>query len=167
MAFAFDSMTHLRPALASAATALTLALAAAVGTLASPRPAAAQDRAQTLPSIRLTAGIHKIDAEVARTPQQQQIGLMHRSSMPANSGMLFVFDEKAQRCFWMRNTLIPLQIAFIDDDGRIVNVEEMKALDESNHCAARPVRYALEMNTGWFDKRGLKAGSHIKGIPAP
>lgn len=183
MAFGFDSrmalradlapMTHaasLPPAAArprralAAAAALACAFAAA---LAAPPAATAQERAQSLPTIRLTAGIHKIDAEVARTPGQHQIGLMHRPSMPPNAGMLFVFDEKAQRCFWMRNTLIPLQIAFLDDDGTVVNVESMKALDESNHCATKPVRYALEMNAGWFDRRGIKAGAHVKGIPKP
>ena len=167
-------MTHvaessLRPVPARRARAALAVVLGAAGTLGAallaPVAVQAQERAQSLPSIRLTTGIHKIDAEVARTPEQHQIGLMHRASMPPNAGMLFVFEQKAQRCFWMRNTLIPLQIAFLDDDGTIVNVESMKALDESNHCATKPVRYALEMNAGWFDRRGIKAGAHVKGIP--
>ena len=130
-------------------------------------PAGAQDGAQKLATIRLNAGMHLITAEVAQTPAQRQIGLMHRPSMPANDGMLFVFEERGMHCFWMKNTLLPLAIAFIADDGSIVNIAEMQAGSEASHCPRQPVRYALEMNQGWFAKRGFKAGARIDGGPFP
>ena len=126
---------------------------------------AAQDAPQQLRSIPLTAGMHVIQAEVAASPQERAIGLMHRKSMPANNGMLFVFEEANPQCFWMKNTLLPLSIAFIDDAGQVVNIADMKPLDENSHCSAKPVRFALEMNQGWFAKRGIKAGSKIGGQP--
>ena len=118
-----------------------------------------------LRTIDLTAGIHVIKTELAITPEQQQTGMMFRREMGTHEGMLFVNDEPGLRCFWMRNTLLPLSIAFIADDGTIVNVAEMDAQSEQSHCSARPVRYALEMNRGWFAKRGLKAGSRLLGKP--
>jgi uncharacterized protein len=125
----------------------------------------AQTGPQKLPAIRLNAGIHNIQAEVARTPQQREIGLMFRESMGPNEGMLFAFDEPATQCFWMRNTLLPLSVAFVADDGTIVNTDEMKAQTLDSHCSAQPVRFVLEMNTGWFTKRGIKAGFKLKGEP--
>lgn len=133
--------------------------------LAAALPAAAQNAPQKLPTTQLTAGMHLIRAEVASTEAQRQIGLMHRPSMPANDGMLFVFEQAGVQCFWMRNTLIPLSVAFLDDDGRIVNIEAMAPQTDDSHCSKRPVRYVLEMNLGWFDKRGLKAGSRLGGGP--
>lgn len=124
----------------------------------------AQDAPQQLRSIPLTAGMHVIQAEVAITPEQRAIGLMHRKTMQANSAMLFVFEEAQQQCFWMRNTLLPLSIAFLADDGKVVNIADMKPLDETSHCSAKPVRYALEMNQGWFAKHGIKAGSKVGGL---
>lgn len=118
-----------------------------------------------LATLTLTAGMHRITAEVAATPIQHAVGLMHRREMGANDGMLFVYDSPQRLCFWMRNTVLPLTIAFIDDDGRIVNLRDMHPLDESSHCADRPVRYALEMHQGWFAKRGLKAGFRLRGAP--
>jgi uncharacterized protein len=121
---------------------------------------------QRLPQIPLQAGMHRVQAQVAQTDEQRAIGLMHVREMPQHEGMLFVFEEAGQQCFWMRNTLLPLSIAFLRDDGSIVNIAEMKALDDkTNHCSAEPVRYALEMNAGWFAKRGLKAGSKLSGAP--
>lgn len=125
----------------------------------------AQDRAQQLPSIQLGAGMHLVQAEVAQTDEQRAIGLMHRPSMPINNGMLFVFEQPQPQCFWMKNTLLPLSIAFIADDGTIVNIEEMKAQTLDSHCSAKPVRYALEMNAGWFAKKGIKPGSKLRGKP--
>lgn len=123
--------------------------------------------AQALPSINLQAGIYKIQAEVASTPASRQLGLMHRVYLPINDGMLFVFENKAIHCFWMRNTKIPLAIAFISDDGKIINIEEMKPMSDDNHCPTAPIRYALEMNQGWFSQKGLSAGNVISGIPRP
>ncbi len=126
---------------------------------------AAQDAPQQLRSIPLTAGMHVIQAEVAQTDRERAIGLMHRKDMPTNHGMLFVFDEPQPQCFWMKNTLLPLSIAFVADDGSIVNIADMKPLDETSHCSKKPVRFALEMNQGWFAKRGIKAGAKLKGPP--
>ena len=140
----------------SAALGLALTLASA--------PAQEVPQAR-LPTVTLSAGIHNIVAEVARTPMQRQIGMMMRTGMAAHEGMLFVFEAASPQCFWMRNTLLPLSIAFIDDDGRIVNIAEMKPRSDESHCSERPVRFALEMNPGWFAKRGLKAGFQLRGKP--
>lgn len=118
-----------------------------------------------LPTLTLSAGMHLIQAELATTPAQQAIGMMQRRGMGANEGMLFVYDTPDKLCFWMRNTLIPLTIAFVADDGRIVHLADMKPLDETSHCTPEPVRYALEMNQGWFAKRGIKAGAKLRGKP--
>jgi len=117
-----------------------------------------------LPILRLNAGIYVIQAEVAGTPQTRQIGLMQRKSMPIGAGMLFLFDESAAHCMWMKNTLIPLSVAFIDERGHIVNIADMQPLDETSHCASQPARFALEMNQGWFKKRGIAAGALIQGL---
>ncbi|HQY09509.1 MAG TPA: DUF192 domain-containing protein [Burkholderiaceae bacterium] len=127
--------------------------------------ATAQPVAQQLRVARLSAGMHLITAEVAASPMERQIGLMHRPSMPANHGMLFIFEEPGAHCFWMKNTLLPLSIAFLADDGSVVNIADMQPQSEASHCPKKPVRYALEMNQGWFDKRGLRAGSRIGGEP--
>ena len=130
------------------------------------RPGWAQQAPQPrLPTVQLQAGMHNIVAELAQTPQQQQIGMMMRTEMAAHEGMLFVFDDVVPRCFWMKNTLLPLSIAFIEDDGTVVNIAEMKPRSEASHCSEKPVRYALEMNQGWFSKRAIKAGFRLKGPP--
>jgi uncharacterized membrane protein (UPF0127 family) len=121
--------------------------------------------AQQLPVAQLNAGMHLIRAEVAADYSSRMTGLMHRASMPSNAGMLFIFDEATTHCMWMKNTLIGLSVAFIDERGTIINVEEMEPQTEDSHCAGRPARYALEMNRGWFDARGIKPGSRIGGIP--
>ena len=125
----------------------------------------AQDGPQRLPAIQLSAGMHLIRAEVAQTPEQRSIGLMHRPTMGPNEGMLFVFEQPSQQCFWMKNTLLPLSIAFLADDGSIVNIESMKPQTLDSHCSKKPVRFVLEMNEGWFAKRGIKPGSALKGSP--
>jgi uncharacterized protein len=120
--------------------------------------------AQQMPLVQLTAGMYRITAEMANTPDTRQIGLMHRDSLAENRGMVFVFDFDATHCMWMRNTLIPLSVAFLDAEGVILNIEDMAPQTEANHCAARPARYALEMNQGWFAQRGLNAGDRICGV---
>jgi hypothetical protein len=131
-------------------------------------PAQAQSRAQpTLPTVKLTAGIHVITAEAATAPLARTVGLMHRERLAPNHGMLFIFEDKSQQCFWMRNTLVPLTIAFIEDDGTIAQLADMAPKTEVNHCSHKPVRYALEMEQGWFAKRGLAAGARIGGLPSP
>ena len=125
----------------------------------------AQNINTSLPIVELKAGIYRIQAEVASTQQARQVGLMNRTSMPTDSGMLFIFDQKATHCFWMSNTKIPLAIAFLADDGKIVNIEEMQAETLNNHCSKAPVRYALEMNRQWFSQRAIGPGSVIQGLP--
>ncbi len=135
--------------------ALTLSALASAQTEPQPR----------LDSITLHAGMHNIRAEVARTPTQIMTGLMLRKEMAAHEGMLFVFDQPGPRCFWMKNTLLPLTLAYIADDGAIVDLIDMQPLSEASHCSSQPVRYVLEMNQGWFDKRGIKPGFKLKGPP--
>ena len=128
--------------------------------------AQAQNAAQSnLPHITLTAGFYQLDTEVAQTPTQHAIGLMHRKSMAQQEAMLFVFERPTTQCFWMKNTLIPLTAAFVADDGTVVNLEDMQPQTTNSHCSAKPVRYVLEVNQGWFAKKGLKAGSKLSGPP--
>jgi uncharacterized protein len=121
--------------------------------------------AQQHPVVQLNAGMHLIRAELVSDYATRAQGLMHRKSLAQNAGMLFVFEDPAVHCMWMKNTLIPLSVAFIDDRGAIVNIEDMEPHSEASHCAAQPVRYALEMNRGWFASRGLKPGIRLGGIP--
>ena len=140
-------------------------LATSLIALASTAPAAAQGQPQmNLPRIEITAGMHRIEAQVAASPQERQTGLMHRKEMPAHEGMLFVFEQPATQCFWMRNTLLPLTAAFVADDGTIVNLADMKPQTEDNHCAAKPARFALEMNLGWFRQKGVRPRQKIDGV---
>ena len=147
---------------------LRLCAAAALLTAAALGTAWAQSRAQPpLPTVKLTAGIHVITAEAATTHQTRMVGLMHRERLALNHGMLFVFEDKAQQCFWMRNTPLPLTIAFIDDDGTILQLADMAPKTEVSHCSQKPVRYALEMEQGWFAKRGIAPGARLAGLPGP
>ena len=118
-----------------------------------------------LPRVALSAGMHQIDAQVAQAPAEHQTGLMYRTQMPQHEGMLFVFAQPRQQCFWMKNTLLPLTAAFVADDGTIVNLADMKPQSTDSHCSTKPVRYVLEMNQGWFAKRGIRAGAKLDGAP--
>jgi uncharacterized protein len=141
---------------------LTLGLLMALCSAVAP----AQEAPQTnLPVVQLNAGMHNIRAQVARTPDQRATGLMHRKDMPQHEGMLFVFEQPSVQCFWMKNTLLPLSIAFLADDGTVVNVRDMQPQALDSHCSDKPVRYVLEMNQGWFAKRGVKPGSKLTGSP--
>lgn len=117
-----------------------------------------------LPLLELFAGMHRVEAEVAATLDSRMSGLMRRTIMAPQRGMLFVFPELAKHCMWMRNTVLPLSVAFLDEKGRIINVEDMQPQSDDSHCATQPARYALEMNLGWFKSRGLGAGFAIMGI---
>lgn len=128
-----------------------------------PLTSPAQNGPQNLATVTLSAGMHNIVAQLAKSPREREIGLMFRKDMAPHEGMLFVFEEPATQCFWMRNTYLPLSTAFVDDDGRIVNIEDMAPMTEKSHCSTKPVRYVLEMNQGWFAKRGLKAGFKLTG----
>jgi len=136
-----------------------LGLAAMVLALAATAKAQADE-----PEIALNIGLYVIRAEVVDRPDTRARGLMYRKSMPANHGMLFVFPYPEQQCFWMKNTLIPLSIAFLDDRGVIVNIADMQPQTEDNHCSERPVRYALEMNQGWFAAKRIGPGAQVKGL---
>ena len=118
-----------------------------------------------LPRVTLQAGMHRIDAQVAQTSEQRQIGLMYRKEMPRHEGMLFVFEQAGQQCFWMRNTRLPLTAAFVADDGTLVNLADMKPMTDDAHCSNKPVRFVLEMNLGWFASKNLKAGDKLTGPP--
>ena len=118
-----------------------------------------------LPRTKLSAGMHLIDTQVAATPEQRATGLMFRKEMPQTEGMLFVFEQASQQCFWMKNTLLPLTAAFVADDGTIVNLADMKPQTTDPHCSTQPVRYVLEMNQGWFGKKNIKAGFKLTGKP--
>jgi uncharacterized protein len=142
---------------------IVFAAALALSTFVLPVPA--QEAQVNLPRVKLAAGMHQIDAQVARTPDQRTVGLMFRREMPQHEGMLFVFEQPSVQCFWMRNTLLPLSAAFIEDNGTVVNVEDMKPQSLESHCSLKPVRYVLEMNQGWFAKKGIKPGSKLAGEP--
>ncbi|MCP5266034.1 MAG: DUF192 domain-containing protein [Burkholderiaceae bacterium] len=125
-------------------------------------PVSAQTPQPPLPTVELQAGIHVIRAELADTPASQTVGLMYRRRLDGNDGMLFVFERAEAHCFWMRNTLIPLSIAFLDEDGTVVNIARMMPRSDDTHCAQRPVRHALEMSQGWFEKRGVAPGDRLR-----
>jgi len=124
---------------------------------------AANAIAQQFPVMALNAGIHVVQAEVAATNENRMQGLMFRKSMGQNNGMLFVFPEEGQHCMWMKNTLLPLSVAFMDAKGVIVSIHDMDPQSEVSHCAAAPARFALEMNRGWFRSKGVAAGARIAG----
>lgn len=114
--------------------------------------------------VELRTGMFRISAEVASDYSSRATGLMNRSVMPSHEGMIFVYPEPAIHCMWMKNTLIPLSVAFLNDEGRVINVEEMSPQTEDNHCAEAPARYALEMNSGWFRSKNVGPGALIKGL---
>ena len=116
------------------------------------------------PVAQLNAGMHLIQAEVVSDPGTRAQGLMYRKSMAQNAGMLFIFDEAAIHCMWMKNTLIPLSVAFIDEGGTILNIADMQPHSEQSHCAAKQALFALEMTKGWFAQRGVKPGTKLGGL---
>ena len=145
----------MRRAIAFAGAALLLAAA----------PAHAQQSA--LPELQLNVGMYVVQAEVADQEPTRMEGLMRRRSMPQNHGMLFVFDRPDKYCMWMKNTLIPLSVAFLNEAGTIINIADMRPQTEDAHCSAGTARYALEMNRGWFAQRGIGAGVRLRGLHGP
>ena len=129
-------------------------------------PAGAK-RPEDFPHVKLTAGMFVINAGVAANDADREQGLMYRSQLQPNEGMLFVFGENAVHCFWMKNTLIPLSIAFMRADGTITDIDEMEAETTNNHCPRNNGVYALEMSKGWFESKGIKPGMKLGGLPAP
>ncbi|WP_162592599.1 DUF192 domain-containing protein [Variovorax sp. PBL-E5] len=124
----------------------------------------AQEPQMNLQRTKLSVGMYQIDAQVAQTPEQREIGLMFRKEMPQFEGMIFVFEQPATQCFWMRNTILPLTAAFVADDGRIVNLADMQPMTENSHCSEEPVRFVLEMNQGWFAHKNIKKGAKLGGV---
>ncbi len=148
-------------------SAFTRRLSTSAALLLAGAPAFAQT---ALPLAELGAGMYRIEAEVAHTFETRQTGLMNRTTMPLHRGMVFVFPEARAHCMWMKNTLLPLSVAFVDERGRVINIEDMQPQTADNHCAVGPARFALEMNLGWFAERGIKAGDTLRGfdrLPAP
>jgi uncharacterized membrane protein (UPF0127 family) len=133
--------------------------------LAAPMLGWAQEPQTNLQRTVIQAGMFQIDAQIAQTPEQRQIGLMFRKDMPAHEGMLFIFEEPQKLCFWMKNTLLPLTAAFVDDDGVIVNMADMQPQSTESHCSEKPVRFVLEMNQGWFAQRRIQPGQRLSGKP--
>lgn len=121
--------------------------------------------AAELPTVTLSIGERQLIAEVAATPEQRAQGLMQRFSLKPDHGMLFEFERAEIQTFWMKNTYIPLSIAFIAADGRILNIEDMQPHSEDWHRSKGPALYALEMRKGWFTAKGIGAGSKVSGLP--
>ena len=117
-----------------------------------------------LPVLELSAGIHLIRAEAASTFEARAQGLMFRKHLGPNEGMFFVFPQSELHCMWMKNTLIPLSVAFVDEKGKIVSISDMQPQTETSHCAAAPAKFALEMPAGWFAAKGIKSGTTIQGL---
>jgi uncharacterized membrane protein (UPF0127 family) len=151
-------MTSLKPTFVT-----SVLISLLLGTTCSAQTVESGGKAQQLPTTNLGVSFYTIKAEVAQTARQREIGLMHRTTMGPNEGMIFVFERAGTQCFWMKNTLIPLSVAFLEEDGTVVNTDEMTANTEDAHCSAKPVRFVLEMNKGWFSKRGIKSGTKVTG----
>lgn len=117
-----------------------------------------------LPKINLSVGTRAVIVEVASIPSDRAQGLMFRKKMADNEGMLFVYPQPHITGMWMKNTLIPLSVAFIDDKGAIINIEEMKPGTLDAHMAKTPAKYSLEMSSGWFKKHKMRPGTKIKGL---
>ncbi|MFM0496036.1 DUF192 domain-containing protein [Paraburkholderia caledonica] len=149
----------------AAVSAVSFAALNAAPAHAQQMPAGAKQPGE-FPRAKLTAGMFVIDAAVAANDADREQGLMYRTNLAPNEGMLFVFNENAVHCFWMKNTLIPLSIAFIRADGTVTDIDEMRAETTNNHCPKNNGVYALEMSKGWFTSKGIKPGMKIQGLPA-
>ena len=141
---------------------LRLAIALLIATLVLAPPDTT--RADPLLTYPLKIKGHPIRVEVANTPQTRQTGLMFRNTLSENQGMVFVYEVEDLHAMWMKNTLIPLSVAFIDRRGRIINIEDMEPQSEDTHMAAAPAAYSIEMNQGWFKKLGIKKGDLVQGL---
>ncbi|MEA3117495.1 MAG: uncharacterized protein QOI13_765 [Paraburkholderia sp.] len=141
--------------------------ALAPGSAAAQQMPAGAKQPSEFPRAKLTAGMFVIDAAVAANDADREQGLMYRTELAPNEGMLFVFGENAVHCFWMKNTLIPLSIAFMRADGTITDIDEMQAETTNNHCPRNNGVYALEMSQGWFSSKGITPGTKIQGLPQP
>ena len=120
-----------------------------------------------LPTTELAIGAQSVQAEIAATEASREQGLMYRQSLLPDHGMLFVFDHAGQQCFWMKNTLLPLSVAFIATNGKILNIADMQPQTEDAHCPSGPILYALELQQGWFAEHRIQAGQAVSGLPKP
>jgi uncharacterized membrane protein (UPF0127 family) len=116
-------------------------------------------------TARIKVGPHPLKVEVAASDPERSQGLMYREKLGADDGMLFVFEEPGYHAMWMKNTLIPLSVAFVDGEGRILNILDMEPRTLDTHMAAGPARYAIETNKGWFARNKIKAGDKVTGLP--
>jgi uncharacterized membrane protein (UPF0127 family) len=130
-------------------------------------PGLAAAQAMLLPTTDLVIGAQTVHVEIAATEASREHGLMQRPALPSNQGMVFVFDQPASECFWMKNTPLPLSIAFITQGGTIASIDDMQPFSEDVHCPPGPILYALEMQQGWFTQHRIKAGQPVQGLPAP
>jgi uncharacterized membrane protein (UPF0127 family) len=167
IAIARDASVAPRHAMHERLQAMMRSVLALLAALVACATASAAQTIVELPTVALTINGNKLTAEVARTTEQQMTGLMYRFSLKPDHGMVFVFDRSEQRAFWMKNTYIPLSIAFVAADGRIVNIEDMAPRDEASHFSAGPAMYAIEMRKGWFAERGIQPGDRVSGLPPP
>lgn len=117
------------------------------------------------PLLELRIGKAELQAEYAVTVPERTRGLMGRTELAANRGMLFRFDDFRPHCLWMKDTPLPLSAAFMDEAGRIVDLIELEPLSTEIRCSKAPARYALETNRGWFEGRGIAVGDRVEGIP--
>jgi uncharacterized protein len=159
-------MARFALAIALPIAALSLSAAASSPAFAQTMPPGAKKPSE-FPRVKLSVGMYAIDAAVAANDADREQGLMYRTALAPNEGMLFAFDENAVHCFWMKNTLIPLSIAFMRADGTITDIDEMQAETTNNHCPAHNGVYALEMSKDWFTSKGIKPGMKIEGLPQP
>ena len=150
-----SSLRGFDPAAILRVLALGLALAAAPSSLAD----------TAMRTTQLKIGKHTLRAEIAENDAQRTRGLMFREKMPADQGMVFIFEEPAYQSMWMKNTLIPLSVAFVDRDGVILNIRDMQPQTLDSHMSAGPALYAIETNKGWFAERGIKPGEKVSGLP--
>ena len=125
---------------------------------------------QSAPSPQTTAltiGSATVSVEIADDPGEREHGLMKRDTLGADQGMLFVYPDERPRNFWMKDTSLPLSIAYLDAQGRIVRIADMTPFDTSTVPSVRPAMYALEVNQGWFTRHAIQVGASVKGVPAP
>lgn len=151
----FDSPNRLKPAYAGTVFLIALSLSACTVGVASPVQ-------KQLSVQRLLVGEIEVEVEIANTPLSRQIGLMNRRTLAPMAGMLFIFEQAETQCMWMKNTLIDLDVAFLDTRGRIINVETMKAGTTDVHCSKAPSTQALEMNARWFNEHRVQPGQRVK-----
>jgi uncharacterized membrane protein (UPF0127 family) len=148
-----------------AALAFALAFAVPTPPASAQGAVAARDVNAGLSRITLDVAGHAVVAEVAATPATRNTGLMNRFSIGPDQGMVFVFSTPQPLSFWMHNTYTPLSIAFIDAQGRILNIADMAPQTDDTHLSNGAALYALEMRKGWFEHNGIAAGARVKGLP--